>query len=427
MIKRYTTILVLLIALIPVLKSMEVENKDLVYDNNIQTVLLYPTTDQLLPPVIRLSSNDRLRLEFDDMSPESYEFRYTFVHCTEDWQTSDLDQMDYLNGFFEEDITKYEFSLNAIPPYIHYSLTFPTQDMQIKLSGNYILKVYLDSPDDENVIFTRRFFVTEPLVKIDLNIPYYPKNLEFVRKKQQLDLTLFTPDLFNAEPEQRISVTIQQNGRWDNIKHGLKATSLMLNQLDFDYREGIVFEGGNEYRNFDMKSYYYQSMYIKEIINDPDGYIVVLHTNAPRAKKPYSVLEDINGRKYIKARSGQDTSIEGEYAWVEFWLRQPKIKDADVYIMGALSNWQLDQNSKMTYDSRYNMYRGKLYLKQGYYNFLYNVVPKGETRGSVAVIEGDHWETKNQYSVFVYYRERVPAYDRLVGYSIFNSFDISSR
>ena len=201
----------------------------------------------------------------------------------------------------------------------------------------------------------------------------------------------------------------------------------MMNQLNFNYREGIVFEGGNQFRNFDMKSYYYQSMYIREIISDPDGYVVVLHTNQSRAKKPYSVIEDIAGKKLIKARTGQDTNTEGEYAWVEFSLKQPQIKDADIYILGALNNWEFDDKSRMRYDSRYNMYRGRLYLKQGYYNYLYAVVPKGKTRGSVSVIEGDHWETKNQYTIYVYYREKVPEYDRLVGYTTFNSFDVSTE
>ncbi|MFK5854590.1 MAG: DUF5103 domain-containing protein [Bacteroidota bacterium] len=404
-----------------------IENKDLVYDTNIQTVLLYPPSDQLLPPVIRLNSNDRLRLSFDDMSAESYLFRYTFVHCTEDWQTSDLDQMDYLDGFFEEEIDRYDFSVNAIPPYIHYDVVFPTGDMHIKLSGNYILKVYVDSPEDENVIFTRRFFVIEPLVRVDVNIPYYPRNLEFVRKKQQLDLKLFTPDLFNAEPMQRINVTIQQNGRWDNVKEKLKPTSLMLNQLNYDYTEGIVFDGGNQFRNFDMKSFWYKSMYIRDIISNPDGYIVVLHTNHNIAHKPYSVIGDIQGRKLITARTGQNPSIEGEYAWVEFWLKQPKIKDAKIYLLGALNNWQLDEKGLMKYDSRMRMYYGKLFLKQGYYDYLFAVVPDGSSRGYVTVIEGDHWETKNQYTVYVYYKERVPAYDRLVGYSTFNSFDVSTE
>ncbi len=422
-------LLVTLCLLFGVLNSRAdvVENKDLVYDNNIHTVLLHPPNDQLLPAVIRLNSTDRLKLSFDDMSAESYLFKYQFVHCTEDWQTSDLDVMDYIDGFFEEDITSYEFSLNAIPPYIHYSLVFPTRDMQIKLSGNYILKVYVDTPDDDNVIFTKRFFVVEPIVRIDVKIPYYPKNLEFVRKKQQIDLKLFTPDLFNAEPMQRISVTIQQNGRWDNAKENLKPTSIMMNQLDFNYRDGIVFEGGNQFRNFDMKSYSYQSMYIRQIISDPDGYDVILHTDHSRANKPYSVIEDISGKKLIKARNDQNTNTEGEYAWVESWLKQPRIKDANVYILGALNDWQLDEKGKMRWDARVNLYHGRLYLKQGYYNYLFVVVPEGKQRGSVSVIEGDHWETKNQYTVYVYYKEKVPEYDRLVGYSTINSFNVSTE
>ncbi|MBU3926611.1 MAG: DUF5103 domain-containing protein [Bacteroidetes bacterium] len=407
--------------------AQPVENKDLVYDANIQTVLLYPGGDQLAPPIIKLGSTDKLTLSFDDLSNQSFLFKYTLIHCTKDWQTSDLDPMDYLEGFFEADITNYNFSLNAIPPYINYALSFPNRDIRIKRSGNYILKVYLDNTDDENVLFTKRFYVVEPLVKIDVNIPYYPKNLDFVRKKQQLDLKLFTPDLFNSEPELRMSVNIMQNGRYDNMKVDLKPTSLMLDQLNFDYTDGIVFDGGNQFRNFDMKSFYYQSMYISEIINGVNGYNVVLHTSAPRPNKPYSLIEDINGRKLIKARQGQNTSTEGEYAWVEFYLKMPRLKEGEIYLLGALNDWQLDAKGKMVFDNRINMYHGRLYLKQGYYDYLYAIVPNGESVGDVTIIEGDHWETKNQYTVYVYYREKVPEFDRLVGYSQFYSFDVSTE
>jgi hypothetical protein len=68
-----------------------------------------------------------------------------------------------------------------------------------------------------------------------------------------------------------------------------------------------------------------------------------------------------------------------------------------------------------------------MFLKQGYYDYQYAVLPNGETIASTTPIEGDHWETKNQYTVFVYYREKVPEYDRLVGYSRFNSFDVSTE
>ncbi len=79
----------------------------------------------------------------------------------------------------------------------------------------------------------------------------YPKNLSFTRKKQQIDLSVFTPDNFALDPARRFSVTIRQNGRWDNAYENLKATSVNQFTLNFDFPDGIVFDGGNEPRYFD--------------------------------------------------------------------------------------------------------------------------------------------------------------------------------
>lgn len=406
-------------------RAQKVKNEDLIYDENIHTVLFHKMGDQLLPPVIRLGTNDRLSLSFDDMSDDSYLFRYTIIHCDYQWNTTtSLEPNEYIDGFLEGQIENYAFSVNAIPPYIHYRLTFPNPDMNVKLSGNYILKVYLDEPTDENVIFTRRFFVIEPLSRVDVRIPYYPKNLEFTRKKQQIDLTITLPILFNDEPIERTNVVIQQNGRWDNAKIGVKATSVSSNTLGFDYQNGIVFNGGNQFRHFDMSSFWYQSMYIKQIINEADGYRVILHTSYPRESKPYETEPDLNGHRVIQARKGQNSSTEGEYAWVDFWLKMPKIQNAAVYILGQLNDWQLDGNSLMIYDTKLRAYHGALYLKQGYYDYIYAVLPDGKSRANVTPIEGDHWETDNDYTIYLYYRQRVPEYDRLVGYRKLNTKEL---
>jgi hypothetical protein len=415
--------------LIPVFftQAQDITYEDRIYDPNIETVLLYKAGNQLSDPVIRLNSNDKLWLSFDDFSKETFRFKYTFIHCNEFWEPSDLRQIDYLDGYFEGEILDYHFSLNAIPGYIHYTHVLPDPDMRIKLSGNYILKVYVDNDSDENVLFTRRFFVVEPVTTIETEIPYYPKRLEYTRKKQQIDLRILTPDLFNAEPKQRISVTIQQNGRWDNAKMGIKATSVLMNELQYNFRDGIVFDGGNEFRHFDMKSFLYQSMYIRQIISTKDGYEVFLHTDYPRAKKPYETLDDINGKKLIKARQDQITMIEGEYAYVDFTLKQPEIEGADIYILGAINDWQLDDECKMTYDPRTRSYHARLFLKQGYYDYMYAVVPRGLFTGDITIIEGDNWQTRNSYTVYVYYEERVPEYDRLIGYKKFSSFEVSIK
>jgi len=420
-------ILLFLLILHPVAFSQMISNEDRVYDDNIQTVLLYRDGDQLNEPVIRLNTDDKLRLSFDDFSDESYLFKYTLIHCNEYWEPSNLSQIEYLDGYFEDEINKYYFSFNAIPGYIHYSQLIPSPNMRIKLSGNYILKVYLEDPSEANVLFTKRFYVVEQLVNVDASIPYYPKDLMYTRKKQQIDLAISTPDLFNAEPLQRISLTIRQNGRWDNAKMGIKATSVLMNELQYHYPNGIVFDGGNEFRNFDMKSFQYQSMYIKRIVSEKDGYIVILHDDYSKVNKPYATIADINGKKLIRARSDQVTMIEGEYAMVQFTLKHPKIANADVYILGALNSWQLDEKSRMNYSSSAKQYYCDMLLKQGYYDYAYVVVPQGSTEGDITVIEGDHWETKNSYTVIVYYRDIVPAYDRIIGYQTFSSFKVSIK
>jgi len=95
-----------------------------------------------------------------------------------------------------------------------------------------------------------------------------------------------------------------------------------------------------------------------------------------------------------------------------------------VYILGQLNDWQLNGKNVMVYDNSLQMYHGSIYLKQGYYDYIYAVLPNGVTRASVTPIEGDHWETDNDYTLYLYYRQRVPEYDRLVGYRKFNTREL---
>ena len=399
--------------------SQKIENTNQVYDDNIVTVLCYAKNDPLSDPLIQLNSNDWITLSFDDLSNKNYPFKYTIVHCTKDWQTSDLEPIDYIDGYFEDDLNTYDFSFNAKLPYIHYTLKFPNDNMRAKLSGNYILKVYLDTPEDGNVLITRRFYVVEPLTTIKADIPYYPKNLSYAKLKQQIDFSVATPDNFSSDPNRRFNVTIRQNGRWDNALEDIKPTAATGYHLEFNYPNGLVFDGGNEPRFFDMKSYWYQSQYIRRITPTADGYNVILHTDFSRAGRQYETYGNLHGRMFIKGRNNQNAALEGEYADVSFTLKHNKIENANVYILGALTNWQYDDENKMTYNAALRQYEGKLFLKQGYYEYYYVVLKNGASIGDITLLEGDHWETKNQYTIAVYYHARMPEYDRLVGWDQF--------
>ena len=57
-----------------------------------------------------------------------------------------------------------------------------------------------------------------------------------------------------------------------------------------------------------------------------------------------------------------------------------------------------------------------LLLKQGLYNYRY-VTRDNSGRPVTADLEGNFYETENEYSVYVYHRAFGERYDKLIGFS----------
>ena len=100
-------------------------------------------------PIIHLSFKDSLLLSFDDLSSDPQNYAYTLIHCNADWTPSDLMESEYLEGFYEEPITDYQFSFNTIQNYIHYQTVIPSANLKPTLSGNYLLIVFLENQKDQ--------------------------------------------------------------------------------------------------------------------------------------------------------------------------------------------------------------------------------------------------------------------------------------
>jgi hypothetical protein len=186
--------------------------------------------------------------------------------------------------------------------------------------------------------------------------------------------------------------------------------------LDYNYDEENTFSGGNEFRNFDIKSLRYQTERIDKIIYDNEGYRVILLNDPNRAVKNYILEEDIDGRRIIKNDdNATDSDLEADYAWVWFSLPvESPVASGILYVAGNLTGWQFDEESRMVYNSSAKAYQKSLYLKQGYYNYIYVVKELATGKSNEALFEGAHWETKNEYTVLVYFKPMGGIYDRLI-------------
>lgn len=390
--------------------------EDYIYRSNIRSVLLHKMGFEMSAPIVALNSDEKLLLTFDDLSADYSKYEYTIIHCDADWVPSDLLTNEYLESFSDDFFESFDYSVNTMQSYVHYRKIIPNDNIKYKLSGNYLLKVYLEGKPDE-VIFTRRFFVVDQKVAVSAIID----RTTTVNQRdfnQEINFTVNSSGILLIDPYQEVKVTIRQNGRWDNSITKLKPNQTRGNELIFDKVGSIVFDGGNDFRYFDIKSLRYNSMRVKSIEYNPlDGYQVVLHDDEIKKKYIYQrIQESMNGRYLIKSEDMPETSTESEYCTVNFFLPYPTpLIEGKLYVFGGLTYWQMLREAELTYNFERFGFEASLLLKQGYYNYHYIFLPNNSQVGDLEFAEGDFFETNNQYSFYVYFRPQGGRYDQLVG------------
>jgi hypothetical protein len=393
-----------------------------VYSGNIRTIQLYRENWEFAIPLITLGTDEKLTLTFDDLDGSLKNYKYTLIHCSASWKPTDLSQAEYLAGLTEDNINEYEYSFNTLQAYTHYTLVFPGDNVRPLLSGNYILKVFLDD-NDKTLIFTRRFMVVEPKVSVNMQVKR-STSIDYHDYKQAVDFSINTNDYRIDNPYVDMKVILMQNGRWDNAKYDIKPRFVKGNIYDFNYDEENDFSGGNEFRHFDIKSLHWNSDRIAKFYSDSAGEHVKLMDDIRVTFKNYYSEKDIDGRYLIKSEDHVTNSdVEAEYVWVHFFLRyDAPVIDGSIYVFGALSDWQFLKECQMKYNYDRRGYECALYLKQGYYNFQYVFLENGKTVGDESFIEGMHYETENEYTVLVYNREKATMYDRLIAVQQVNTY-----
>ncbi len=392
------------------------------YRPEVQTVLLYADGDQLKDPVVPLGDLvERLTLSFDILGGNGEVLNYTFIHCSHDWQPTDIQRIQYASGFESDRIDDYAFSRNTLVDYVNYQLLFPKDDMQPLVSGNYLLVVYGEDLND--LYFTRRFMVVDEKARMGITVPRYSDDLSLTDTHQQLDVKINMNSYVSINTQQFSSLTIRQNGRWDNAAVGLKPTYVYPDYISFEHHPKTVFEGANQYRRFNTSNVYFQSENLAHIRQTEDYFEFDISTCESRVRKAYASYEDIHGEKFVYVENEDlDNATEADYCRVNFFYKsEAPLSHEDLYIIGAINDWAFNDNNKMIYDYRLHGYTCSMLLKQGYYNFMFATVDRKTGEVMTDLTEGNFWETNNVYKLYFYYYNSIKGYDELLGYATVNS------
>ena len=389
------------------LNALALTLPDSAWRHDVKSVELYveggPQTlrNEQATPVLTLGSRQLLVLEFDILGAEPEHLRWVIGHCSRHWQPDSLTVQDFITGFPEGYIDTYDPSFTTLTPYIHYSTTLPDRYAEFIHSGNYVVAITTDEGD---TILTRRFCVSEEAAKVRLDLarPYDGIDLD---RRQELDVTVASQSL--SLNQLYLSVEAQQNGRLDS-RRWLQFSGYDGPALAYRYRQCNIFHGGNVFRYFDCSNLRTPMYNVLRVVEYGGEYLALLRPDEDRSAKHFIAETNLLGGYKINVWDRNNPRIEADYAWVNFSLpvEQPFL-DANIYVVGALTDWHLDSLSLMEYNPQRRAYTKRLLLKQGYYAYQLLAVPAYNHQPSpldskTARLEGDHRETHNRYTVYVY-------------------------
>ena len=246
-------------------------------------------------------------------------------------------------------------------------------------------------------------------------------DIDYNKANQQLSIEVDTREYYVDNMYEDLKISIIQNSRTDNmvsVNHPMRVAG---RKAFFEHNRDLIFPAGNEFRRFEMTTTNYAGMGIEGYAYHDPYYHVILKTDEPRAFGSYIYDRTQYGRFTIRYSDAYDSDTEADYMIVHFQLRMPELNGGKMYVDGEFTQHNFESANLMHYNHNTQCYELDLMLKQGAYNYQYLWVPDGTSVGKTSTVEGDFYQTVNEYQIMVYNRKRGERYDRLIGTSIIYS------
>ena len=389
---------------------------------NIKTVSFVQNGNNVIP-IFELGST--FELQFDDLFGNEANYYFDITHCDYNWKPTDIPKTDFIRGFDNQRITNYINSFNTLQVYSHFKLSFPNQfTSELRLSGNYIVKIL---NEDKEVVFSRKFILYEEHSTVAAQVKR-SRNLSNIDFMQNLEFTILSNDIAFQTPLQNVKVLILQNGDFKTAIKNIPPQYTIGNQLVYKYGQETLFWGGNEFLYFENKDIRAANNNVGKVGSNNDIYNSYLYTNAARGHQIYTNYDDINGNFVVKNINASNNEIEADYAWVYFTLSAPAFRSnsKDVYITGMFNNYSLSPEYKMDYNQDKGVYEQAIMIKQGFTNFQYKIADKNGVIDYENAIDGNFYQTENDYTILVYYKQSSDRYTRVIGKGNANSINITN-
>ncbi|MDH8702599.1 hypothetical protein M2138_001967 [Dysgonomonadaceae bacterium PH5-43] len=407
--KRIYILSLLFILFIQVIQGQSYRTES--FSTRIQTLQVLHYENWEKAPIINLHSNEQIEISFDLLGVSPEYFTYRIIHCDAEWTKSQLVESEYMFGLQNNLINDYNNSFNTRMDYVNYKLKIPNDDVSLRVSGNYVVQVFTQTGSEP--VLNACFSVVEPSVSVDMKL----SSITDKGANSKYQAVSFDINYGNEvkSPIQDFKIYVQQNNRTDNQAKLVKPLRVQNGKAIYDHNPSLIFDAGNEYRSFEIITTLYAGMHVESLEYHAPYYHSILSPDFPRNNRSYTFDNDINGKIYIRNKDAYDSNIEADYQFVHFYIPCDQPLVDDVYILSNALHNILDDRSKMEFSYNDRGYVKTLFLKEGYYSYMYVTKKEGSELATTNIIEGDFFQTENEYRVMIYSRTIGMRYDKLVG------------
>jgi hypothetical protein len=379
---------------------------------------VYANDDEYQPPIITRSGV--VTIEFDVATPHPGNYLIIFQHASKDWVPDN-------NSFLNEPIRDrsvqllYTASPLGVRAYtFHYKNSFPDAGgfVQFPYSGNYLFTI-VNKDDETTIVAGGKFLLVENLVPTTLRLAnkFYPSGVRPMNEMIYAAVDVNADAVPKADAAEVIlhqnitSVYIFQNWRIDNpfrIDVGDRDADTFVENFMMPKKQFWIrsIPAGNEYRRLDLSSVkFYPNAQPVRLIDGPD-----------QSRMLWPGKIDANGASKLRPFTGANS----DYLDVEFRLKPVERQPQDVFLVGAMTRWQVLPEFKMTYDEAAGLYSLHKWIRCGVYDYQY-VLGTVDANGRVTdqdwiALEGNDWRTTTRFTAVVYYRDdRFGGFDRAIG------------
>jgi len=381
----------------------------------VKSLKSYIKFDETTFPVIVESDEGiqgRLIIEFDVEAELEPQLKISFKFCDLDWKPYDNYFLSNEGYNVERNLWFETLGSNFIGADFHYKGEFPNNDITFPFSGNWIY-IISDSHDDELIYEVGKFFV----VKKEIDIHSSIKTFQLEGAKifpRELAKTFELNTVFHLKDDmfdnRVLGVQIIENRRIDEPYWVDRYEYDELSFYEWDASKNFKFVRrdimpGNEYRTADLRDH-----------------------NRFSAPETFAQIDRIETQKFYKKRPPdldgssvftKNSNSYAQYLDVIFNFKPNLPFGKRIFLVGAFNNWLVSPEYELKSVS--DIFSVEVNLKRGMYDYQY-VSAEGFEDDIYNIdfyeLEGNFWNTNNEYNVFVYYKsEENGEFDKIIGYT----------